>query len=95
MNLTNLLIKLFIKDSENVKDPDVREKYGTLAGIMGIIFNVILFAAKYFAGIHFVYSLLFLRKVPKRLPIISIRQSKSLNFGVFLTAKYRFTPMKL
>lgn len=49
--MIKLLVKLFIKDSENVKDPDVREKYGTLAGIMGIIFNVILFAAKYFAGI--------------------------------------------
>ena len=49
--MMKLLVRLFIKDSENVKDPDVREKYGTLAGIMGIIFNVVLFAAKYFAGI--------------------------------------------
>lgn len=49
--MIKLLVKLFIKDSENVKDPDVREKYGMLAGIMGIIFNVILFAAKYFAGV--------------------------------------------
>ena len=49
--MIKLLVKLFIKDSENVKDPDVREKYGTLAGIMGIVFNVILFAAKYFAGL--------------------------------------------
>ena len=49
--MIKLLVKLFIKDSENVKDPDVREKYGTLAGVMGIVLNAVLFAAKYFAGI--------------------------------------------
>lgn len=49
--MIKFLARLFIKDSENVKDPDVREKYGTLAGIMGIILNVILFAAKYLAGV--------------------------------------------
>ena len=49
--MVKLLVKLFIKDNENVKDPGVREAYGTLAGILGIVLNVLLFAAKYFAGV--------------------------------------------
>lgn len=48
--MVKLLVRLFIKDSENVGDPDVREAYGTLAGILGIVINALLFAAKYFAG---------------------------------------------
>ena len=43
--MMKLLIRLFIKDSENVADPDVREKYGVLAGIAGIVLNGLLFAA--------------------------------------------------
>ena len=49
--MMKLLIRLFIKDSENTVDPGVREAYGTLAGIAGIVLNVLLFAAKYFAGV--------------------------------------------
>ena len=49
--MLKLLVRLFIKDSENVNDPDVREKYGTLAGIMGIVLNALLFAGKYLAGV--------------------------------------------
>jgi len=48
--MVKLLIRLFIKDSENTKDPGVREAYGTLAGVLGIVLNALLFAAKYFAG---------------------------------------------
>ena len=48
--MIKLLIRLFIKDSENVSDPDVREAYGTLSGIMGIALNAVLFIAKYIAG---------------------------------------------
>lgn len=47
----NFLIKTFIKDSDNINDPKVRTKYGTLSGITGIILNVILFIAKLGAGI--------------------------------------------
>ncbi len=46
-----ILVKLFIHDSENVTNLKVREAYGTLGSITGIIVNLILAAAKYFAGI--------------------------------------------
>lgn len=49
--MVKLLIRLFIKNSENVSDPDVREAYGTLSGILGIALNAMLFIAKYFAGV--------------------------------------------
>lgn len=35
--MTNLLISLFIKDKENVKDAKVRNAYGKMAGIVGKI----------------------------------------------------------
>ncbi|MGN0169794.1 MAG: cation diffusion facilitator family transporter [Lachnospiraceae bacterium] len=44
------LAKHVIKDSENISDGKVRGQYGTLCSIMGIVFNVFLFAVKYLAG---------------------------------------------
>lgn len=44
------LVGLFIKDSENIKSPVVREKYGVLGGSVGIFVNVILAAAKLLVG---------------------------------------------
>ena len=35
--MTNLLLKLFVKDKDNVNDVKVRSKYGTLSGVVGII----------------------------------------------------------
>lgn len=49
--MTNLLIKLFIKDSENTKDPRVRSMYGKLSGIVGIVVNLFLCSSKFFIGI--------------------------------------------
>jgi len=49
--MTDLLIKLFIKDYENVKDEGVRDSYGYLAGIVGMISNVILFVTKFTIGL--------------------------------------------
>ncbi len=49
--MTDLLVKLFIKNSENIKDNDVREKYGFLGSIVGIIVNIILSAGKYAIGV--------------------------------------------
>lgn len=49
--MTKLLIKYFIKNSENSGDAKVRQKYGEFAGFIGIFCNLILFAAKFFAGI--------------------------------------------
>lgn len=49
--MTRLLIRLFVKDSSNVKDPAVRTRYGYLGAITGIILNVLLFTGKFIAGI--------------------------------------------
>lgn len=48
--MLKLLIKFFVKDSENVTDPQVRSAYGTLCGFYGIFLNILLFAGKYIAG---------------------------------------------
>ncbi len=49
--MITLLARLFIKDYTNHSDNTVRQKYGILCGIVGIFFNLVLFAAKLFAGI--------------------------------------------
>lgn len=48
--MLTLLSKWFIKDPENTSDPQVRQSYGVLCGILGILFNVILFIGKFAAG---------------------------------------------
>ncbi len=49
--MISLFAKLLIKNRENTSDPTVRQKYGILCGIMGIVLNLLLFAGKVFAGI--------------------------------------------
>lgn len=49
--MNNFLCRVFVKDYENTKDPQVRERYGKFAGIVGILSNVILCASKILAGI--------------------------------------------
>ena len=49
--MLKLLIRIFIKDSENVRDEKVRMAYGSLCSVYGVFLNVLLFAGKYFAGI--------------------------------------------
>lgn len=44
------LLKKFIPDHENTDSPSVRSAYGKVSGIVGIICNVFLFAAKLFIG---------------------------------------------
>lgn len=48
--MTSLLLKLFVKDYEKTNDSNVREKYGTLGGLVGIIVNMIIAAAKLIIG---------------------------------------------
>ncbi len=48
--MIKLFIKIFIKDNENTADKTVREKYGTLSGILGIVCNVFLFGVKFALG---------------------------------------------
>ncbi len=45
------LVKIFIKNPDNVKDSKVRESYGVLSGAVGIFCNVCLFVLKFIAGI--------------------------------------------
>ena len=46
----NFLFKKFIKNYEDVKNPEVRDSYGKLAGIVGIISNLLLCAMKMLVG---------------------------------------------
>lgn len=48
--LSNLIIKIFIKDT-NVSNEKTRTKYGFLAGIIGILVNLLLFFVKLFVGL--------------------------------------------
>ncbi len=47
----NFLFKWFIKNYENTRDPKVRDDYGKLAGIVGIISNTILCTMKILIGL--------------------------------------------
>ena len=49
--MTKLLVRLFIKNSEDVNDSAVRLKYGTLGGAVGIVCNLFLCALKITVGI--------------------------------------------
>lgn len=49
--MTNFLIKLFIKDKDNVENPDVRGKYAMLSSITGIIVNILLSVFKLIIGL--------------------------------------------
>lgn len=51
--MTNILIKLFIKNSEEIKNEKVRQTYAKLSSIVGIICNIILSAAKILVGFFF------------------------------------------
>ena len=44
--MTRLLLKIFIKDYSNTEDPEVRDRYISLAGVTGIVANVLLFLIK-------------------------------------------------
>ena len=48
--MTDLLLKLFIKDYKNVSNQKVRMKYGILSGCVGIVLNVVLCLMKFFVG---------------------------------------------
>ena len=49
--MTDLLIRLFIKDHQNIKSPTVRAAYGTVAGAVGIIVNLLIAAVKLTVGL--------------------------------------------
>ncbi len=48
--MIRLLARIFIKDSSNYADSDVRNKYGVLCGGLGIFINILLFVFKFIFG---------------------------------------------
>ena len=48
--MTQLLLRMFVKDYQQTKDPQVRERYGLLSGAVGILLNLLLSAGKFLAG---------------------------------------------
>ena len=49
--MTELLVRLFISNKDEVQDSKVRTAYGVLASIVGICLNIVLFAVKLTAGL--------------------------------------------
>ncbi|MDF2542535.1 MAG: putative rane protein [Herbinix sp.] len=48
--MTDLLVRMFVKNHEKVEDQTVRTSYGVLSGIVGMICNIILFIVKMIIG---------------------------------------------
>ena len=48
--MTNLLLRLFVKDADNTDSPKVRAAIGTLSGLVGIVCNLLLFTFKLLVG---------------------------------------------
>ena len=48
--MTNLLLRLFVKDADNTENPKVRAAIGTMSGLVGIVCNLLLFAFKLLVG---------------------------------------------
>ena len=49
--MTDFIIKIFVKDHKNVQDLHVRTSYGIVSSCVGVICNILLFAAKLIIGI--------------------------------------------
>ncbi|MBP3594183.1 MAG: cation transporter [Lachnospiraceae bacterium] len=49
--MVELLAKLFLKEKAEEDSPEIRQKYGVLCGLAGIIFNVSLALGKFIAGL--------------------------------------------
>ena len=49
--MTNLLLRLFVKDYKNIKDPIVRTKYGLLGSFFGLLTNLLIFIIKIVFGL--------------------------------------------
>ena len=48
--MQKLLTRLFVKNSDDIKNPLVRRAYGTMTSVTGILVNLLLFAIKLVAG---------------------------------------------
>lgn len=48
--MTEFLVRRLVRGAQNTEDPAVREAYGRLAGIVGVVCNVLLFVGKFLLG---------------------------------------------
>jgi len=48
--MTELLLRSFVKDADNIENTQVRERYGMLSSGVGIFCNILLFAGKFLLG---------------------------------------------
>ena len=48
--MTEFLVRRLVRGAQNPEDPAVREAYGRLAGIVGVICNLLLFVGKFLLG---------------------------------------------
>ncbi len=48
--MTELLVKLFVKNSDEVSNRRVRTSYGVLSSVVGMVCNTVLFAVKFLVG---------------------------------------------
>ena len=51
--MTDLILRLFVRDHQNTEDPAVRDKCGRVAGAVGIVTNFLLFLMKIIVGTAF------------------------------------------
>lgn len=51
--MIDFLCRHFVKDSDNIDSPAVRERYGRLSGVVGILCNTVLFTSKLIVGALF------------------------------------------
>ena len=49
--MTKLLLHLFVRNYQDTENPKVRAAYGKLAGMVGIVCNILLFAGKLAVGL--------------------------------------------
>lgn len=49
--MTKFLVSIFIKNKDDILNPEVRKAYGTLSGAVGILCNIFLFLIKFIAGL--------------------------------------------
>ena len=51
--MTDLILRIFVRDHKNTEDPAVRDKCGRVAGAVGIVTNFLLFLMKIIVGTFF------------------------------------------
>ena len=51
--MTDLILRIFVRDHKNTEDPAVRDKCGRVAGAVGIVTNFLLFLMKIIVGTVF------------------------------------------